>query len=168
MKQKIGNRVHETYPDEIEGIRFQIGGFFDGLDIVWIRKINDRIVCDYLASYKKHIMPEQKILTQKEWTDIVNTLIYHYHVTEWSERYDSEALDGIQWNLKIFVLPDICLEYYGNNEYPPYWKEVRGLFQGYFGTEKPLPGHEDEYERKWMEQFEQMMSLERMKRWKQE
>jgi|GEM_PF-3395423 len=62
------------------------------------------------------------IKENKDWPMLVDFLT----VCKWEEAYDSDILDGTQWNLK-FRNGEKKIECYGSNNYPADFKELVGL-----------------------------------------
>lgn len=52
------------------------------------------------------------------------------YLHEWKKRYvDYGILDGTQWELIIRLAGNRVRTYSGSNDYPPYWPELKRLFQ---------------------------------------
>ncbi len=61
------------------------------------------------------------------------------YLHEWKKKYDNKyILDGTQWELKVSLTGGRERNYYGSNDYPPYWKELKALFTPYLKDRKWL------------------------------
>jgi hypothetical protein len=71
-------------------------------------------------------------ITVKEWLLLLDKLYSRMYLHEWKKRYvDPDTLDGTQWELKIKLTGGRQRNYYGSNEYPPYWTELKNIFRKY-------------------------------------
>lgn len=52
---------------------------------------------------------------------------------EWKSEYRPAdmIMDGAQWRLAVTLMNQEVIEYYGDNEYPPYWTSLRRLLRKY-------------------------------------
>ena len=52
------------------------------------------------------------------------------YLHEWKKEYvDPNVLDGTQWGLDINLTNKRVRHYYGSNDYPPYWTELKKIFR---------------------------------------
>ena len=49
---------------------------------------------------------------------------------EWKKNYvDPYVLDGTQWSLELGLTGNRKRNYFGSNDYPPYWTELKKVFR---------------------------------------
>ena len=129
------NRKHvtEDYRDIVTAIRFSYGGFFQGHTEVYIEKKNGEIFQTVHLPFSDYRDDGIKLdMTINEWNKLVNKLYCKMYLHEWKKRYvDSLILDGEQWGLEIRLTNNRKRTYYGDNEYPPYWNELKRAFRSY-------------------------------------
>ena len=124
----------EDYRDVVTSIRFSVGGYFSGSTEVTISR-NEKgafvKVEDYSLEGKMPVNKDKQISSTK-WNRILNKLYSQLYLHEWKRRYENPCvLDGTQWELKIKLTGKRVRNYYGSNDYPPYWKELTKIFREY-------------------------------------
>jgi len=63
---------------------------------------------------------------------MIDALYKRLYLQDWKRRYvDPYTLDGTQWELKIRLTGGRRRDYYGSNIFPPYWNELKKIFQKY-------------------------------------
>jgi len=84
-----------------------------------------------------------KLLSPKEWTELVNRLIEI--IAEWKPVYDNYACDGTQWTVDIQT--EQCkYKVYGSNDFPENFEDLVRLIRSFGGFEKFAEGLLDEDE----------------------
>lgn len=132
FSKKLGEGKGEDYRDIVTSICFSISDFSQGnMDVTVIRNADGAVVkavC-FPSDLEEQ---ENKQITVKDWKKLVNALYSQIYLHEWKKRYvNPEILDGVQWELQIRLTGKRQRSYYGSNEYPPYWKELKAIFQKY-------------------------------------
>lgn len=126
-----GKNTAEDYRDIVTAIRFSVGGFLEGTAEVKIRR-NRNCALVTVNRFPGEEETEEKQITRGEWQEIVNTLYGRFYLHEWKKEYvDSQVMDGTQWELDIYLSGRRVRQYYGINDYPPYWPELMKMFQKY-------------------------------------
>lgn len=118
------------YPDMVEAITFEVGGFFQGRTIVSIKK-NPKGALVRVGQFPHKIdgPVEDRQITPLRWMRLVNKLYNELYINEWKKSYeDPNVLDGTQWELEIKLNGRRKRTYSGSNAYPPYWMELIALF----------------------------------------
>ena len=125
-------KEYEDYVEAVTAVKFGVGGYFDGyLDIQIKRTDKGAHVHVTKTPYGEEAAIDKYITTGK-WYRIVSTLYNRMYLHEWKKKYvDYGVLDGTQWDLKITLSGGRERNYYGSNDYPPYWTELKALFRGY-------------------------------------
>lgn len=119
------------YPDMVEAITFEVGGFFQGRTVVSIKK-NPKGALVHVDQFPYEIdgPMEDRQISPLRWMRIVNKLYNELYLHEWKKNYDDPyVLDGTQWELEIKLNGRRKRTYSGSNDYPPYWKELIALFR---------------------------------------
>lgn len=135
-------KEYENYIDEVIGLHFYIGGFFQGHSNIEIKRTNKGAhvhvnVLSYSYSYESY--STDKDITTGKWYKILNQLYNHMYLHEWKKNYDNnEIFDGEQWSLKVSLTGGRERNYYGSNDYPPYWKELEAIFTPYLKNRRKL------------------------------
>lgn len=120
-----------SYVDMVEGLEFEVGGFFGGTTRVNIRKndIGALVHVDYFNGIPD-IPPEDRQISPLRWMRLVNSLYNQLYIHEWKKNYvDPEILDGTQWYLEVKLAGRRKRTYNGNNCFPSYWSELKALFR---------------------------------------
>ena len=127
-------RSAEDYRDVVTSIRFLVGGYFSGSTEVTITR-NEKGAFVKVGDYRfgdKLPLNRDKQISPAKWNRILNTLYSQLYLHEWKKRYENPCvLDGTQWELKIKLTGNRVRNYYGSNDYPPYWKELTKIFREY-------------------------------------
>lgn len=125
----------------ITGVRFEVGGFFDGYDrveIVW--KGGRRALCAYhvpLSNDKEPFVLRE--FSAREWSALMNKLFSRLFVHEWKHEYNNDdILDGTQWclELKLDSRKDYVIS--GSNAFPPLYGELEKMFLKYLREKAPV------------------------------
>ena len=122
----------ETYLDQVQTVRFLVGGYFGGSTEIFIEETYKGALVT-IRSYAGEFRNEEMLpITLRKWTDIVVKLYSRMYLCDWKKEYKNpDILDGEGWELEI-KLSDDRVEYYsGSNAYPPYWPELKKVFQPY-------------------------------------
>ena len=122
--------IVKAYPDLVEAIEFQVGGYFYGTTCIHIKK-NEKgalVHVDYFPC--SEVFPEDKQITALRWMRLVNRLYNELYIHEWKKNYvDPCVMDGTQWHLEIKLSGRRKRSIKGSNDYPPYWAELKELFR---------------------------------------
>lgn len=122
----------EDYRDVTTSIRFSVGGFLSGWTEVTITRNEDGAFVKVEEYPLKKEWPGEKQISMTKWNRILNALYSQAYLHEWKKRFeDPYVLDGTQWELKIKLTGNRVRNYYGSNDYPPYWKELTRIFREY-------------------------------------
>lgn len=120
----------EDYRDIVTSIKFSVGGFFGGYTEITIRKNDNGAFVKAQKSLGYEELPEPKQIAPAKWQRIVNQLYGQLYLHEWKKEYvDLNVLDGTQWSLDINLTNNRVRHYYGSNDYPPYWSELKKIFR---------------------------------------
>ena len=121
----------EDYRDIVESIEFSDGGYFGGYtDIKVKRNSHGAYVTVSKYPLNNNRIPEDKQITELRWNRLVNKLYTELYLHEWKKRFDDPSvLDGEQWELTITLTGNRKRTYYGSNDFPPYWPELKALFR---------------------------------------
>ena len=122
----------EAYADIVTGICFSYGGYFGGRTEITIRRnMNGAVAAVSQFPGESEPIPERQI-TPLRWMRLVNQLYSGLYLHEWKKGYDNvDILDGEQWSLEITLTNRRRRTYEGSNAYPPYWPELKALFQSF-------------------------------------
>ena len=119
----------EDYRDIVTSIKFYVGGFFKGRTEVTITRNDNGAMVQVMRFPNGIEAPEDKQITPVKWRKIVNALYGQLYLHEWKKEYvDPCVLDGLQWGLGIRLTNRRVRHYYGSNDYPPYWSELKKIF----------------------------------------
>lgn len=122
----------EDYRDIVTSIYFSVGGFFQGDDVVSISRNRDGAVVTSGRLPEDFKNFEKRQITTSEWKHMIDALYKRLYLQDWKRRYvDPYTLDGTQWELKIRLTGGRRRDYYGSNIFPPYWNELKKIFQKY-------------------------------------
>ena len=122
----------EDFGDIVTGIKFSVGGYFGGYTDVTITKNEKgaRVKVQKMLEPDEH--PVDRQITPSKWRNTLNRLYGQMYLHEWKKRYvDPHVLDGTQWELTITLAGGRKRSYYGSNDYPPYWTELKKIFREY-------------------------------------
>ncbi|MCR5352919.1 MAG: hypothetical protein K6D98_01280 [Clostridiales bacterium] len=121
--------------ETVTSVYFSYGGFFGGYDNFLIEKTQSGIVSNYLhlPIATKSRNPVSRELSYKEWEKLMNAFYSKMFVHEWDGEYvNYDILDGTQWSLELRLEDGSVKRYHGSNAFPPYWEELKKLFEPYF------------------------------------
>ena len=114
----------------INKVVFCIGGYWDGYETKTYTIDGDRIrshIEHSLILEPSNIGDAETKEIDKEW---FLKELQGLHLGEWRRRYDSDILDGTQWNLEIyFSNGHKTIKFYGSNAYPYNFDRVLDLFK---------------------------------------
>lgn len=138
-KKKFGKepvcsiRGKKYRPEDLNGIEFNIGGFFGGYDTVDIRNTGSiRAICISHSPEDEDQPPYIRLFQKREWDLLLNTLFSRLFVQEWKRSYqDNDILDGTQWSFKMVFCDGKEHRIYGSNDYPPLWNAFERRFMRY-------------------------------------
>ncbi len=119
------------YPDIVEGLDFEIGGYVGGTTRITIRK-NPKGALVHVDYYNgiPDIPPADRQITHLRWMRLIDRLFNELYLHEWKKKYaDRSVLDGTQWHLEISLSGRRKRTIYGSNAFPPYWSELKSLFR---------------------------------------
>ncbi len=121
------------YPDMVEALEFEVGGYFGGTTRITIRKDpkGALVHVDYFNGIPD-TPPSDRQITPLRWMRLVDRLFNELYVHEWRKKYvDPYVLDGTQWSLEISLGGRRKRTIYGSNAFPPYWSELKSLFRSF-------------------------------------
>ncbi|MBP5312370.1 MAG: hypothetical protein J6112_06015 [Clostridia bacterium] len=114
-------------------LRFGIGGFFGGNKEITIVKHENsaamRVTCN---DHRDRLIDFLSEISVEKWNELMDRLYRKLYLNEWKRTFESYTLDGEQWELDIKLTGGRKRHYYGNNEYPPYWKELLSALRPFF------------------------------------
>ena len=125
------------YEDTVTQVDFTYGGFFYGRKTISFKKTEagaDVIIGGIQFDREDpELPPEDAQITADEWYSLLDKLYNKMYLHEWVNEYkpDGMIMDGIQWNLTVTLSSKEEIEYYGENEYPPYWTSLLRLLGKY-------------------------------------
>ena len=132
----------EDYRDIVISVRFSDGGYFGGYDNVYIKKEKKEITVDVHTADISIVPPEEganyhNTITENRWSRLLNRLFCVLFVHEWKKRYvDLGVCDGEQWGLEIHMTHGRVRNYYGCNDFPAYWNELKRTFKPFLAKVK--------------------------------
>lgn len=119
----------ERYLDIVEGIEFSSSMRMLPMWHVTVTRNDDGA---HVTVMKQQIGPlgfEEKQLTPDEWRLLLSNLYEKMYLHEWKKSFSNPSVkDGESWHLKIKLSGGRIRNYKGSNAYPPYWKELKSLF----------------------------------------
>ena len=132
-------KEYEDYIESVEKLKFGVGGYFQGhTDIEIKRTDNGARVHAVVFPYGESCSIDRDI-TSGKWYKIVNQLYNRMYLHEWKKKYVAlNVLDGEQWELKVSLTGGRERNYYGSNDYPPYWTELKAIFMPYLKNNRRL------------------------------
>lgn len=122
----------EDYRCVVKSIYFSLDCFFQGRVNVTITR-NDKGANVKVNKFPAdpEIQPDKQITIDK-WNRILDKLYIQMYLHEWKKKYvNPNVMDGTQWELKIKMTGRRERNYYGSNDYPPYWTELKNIFREY-------------------------------------
>ncbi|MGI5990544.1 MAG: hypothetical protein ACOX78_09880 [Lachnospiraceae bacterium] len=123
----------EDYRDIAESVYFSVGGFFNGHSEVKITRNDGGALVETKGLFGADAGTTGRQISYAGWRHLLNTLYTKMYLHEWKKKYvDPCTLDGTQWELRIKLTGGRECKYYGSNEYPPYWPELKKVFRKYF------------------------------------
>ena len=140
IKEPIDSITGEYYRDIVTFLKFSISGFGYGNTTVTILKTDGRALVRLDKRLRKQngepdCFLDTKEITLSEWDSIIDKLYGEMYLHEWYKSYvNDQILDGEQWNLEVTINRNHTIRYYGSNEYPAYWGELRKLFDFKFDS----------------------------------
>ncbi len=117
-------------PENVVGVMFSIGGYFDGNSFVSIvREGSSGALC---ACHSYQGISCIRKFSAREWNSLMDMLFNRLSVQEWKQEYcDNCVLDGIQWELVFGLKQGGGYKIYGSNEYPPDFDKLKRRFRRY-------------------------------------
>lgn len=134
MKPKKVGKTFIKHIPYIETVIFSDGSYFSGHEETTVRFQDDK------AIYTKKRRPFPKAndgiprekMSKAEFLAKIEAL----HIEYWDKEYESYANDGEQWELSIrFSNNHKTLEIYGNEAFPPNFKQLQHLMDSPFAEE---------------------------------
>ncbi len=131
--RKVGKTFIKHIP-YIETVIFSDGSYFSSHEVTTVRFQDDK------AIYTKKRRPflkdnddiPRKKMSKAEFLEKIEAL----HIEYWDKEYESYAKDGEQWELSIrFSNNHKALEIYGNDAFPPNFKQLQQLMDSPFAEE---------------------------------
>ncbi len=127
----------ETDLGAIKSIYFSDGGFFGGYQSILIEAGKEEISIDVGDSMRPESFKHHMTMSPDDWFKLVDALYNKLYLHEWKHSFDDPAvMDGEQWELEIRLTDDSKITYSGSNAFPPYWEELKALFEPYFKKAK--------------------------------
>ena len=109
----------------INKVVFCIGGYWDGYETKTYTIDGEIIHTDITHSLNDVDDKEIKEIDKHFFL----TELKELHIGEWRRRYDSEILDGTQWELEFYFSNGTKpIKFYGNNAYPYNFDRAKELF----------------------------------------
>lgn len=135
----------EDYRDIVTSIRFSVGSWDDSA-VITFERTSTGILAE-IRSIGGYPLDETLTVTEEEWRAMLDTLYGKLFLHEWEKEFDDpNILDGTQWELDLHLTGKRVREYYGSNDYPPYWDEMYALFRPYL-PKRSYFDDEDDYTR---------------------
>lgn len=129
----ISTKGAEPYIEVVTGVRFCVGGYFDGYPEVVIKKTRSGITLDVRPGFADPSRSHQRLFSDMEWVTLLDALYCKLNLHEWKKRFNNpDILDGIQWELELQLTRRRKRTYSGSNAFPPQWAALTGLFQPFF------------------------------------
>lgn len=112
----------------INKVEFSIGGYFDGYETRTVTIDGDHIQTSIEPSLLRDPADVDDEFKEMNKADFLSSL-RELHIGEWRRRYDSEILDGTQWELTIYFSDGRKpVKIYGSNAYPYNFNRLTSLF----------------------------------------
>ena len=128
--QTIGDEKFDERLDNLVRIRFEIGGYFGGMERRTLTFEGEQIVVEREGF--NGFMPELDSVEHyvgKTRTSFINGL-KELHIGRWKEDYcDPGILDGTQWHLVMDFADQGSVESGGSNAYPKNFKRFLDLME---------------------------------------
>lgn len=131
--EKSWKNIHQAYP-LYRNRHISDGSYFSSHEVTTVRFQDDK------AIYTKKRRPflkdnddiPRKKMSKAEFLEKIEAL----HIEYWDKEYESYAKDGEQWELSIrFSNNHKALEIYGNDAFPPNFKQLQQLMDSPFAEE---------------------------------
>lgn len=128
MKSKKVGKAFLNHIACIEKLIFTDGGFFDGYRTTTVQFEGDQVV--YEVKHSLSPAPPLSEIDELDKSEFIAEL-QSLHLEDWDREYVNPGiLDGEQWELTIqFSDRKRPLKIYGDNAYPPNFKEFRELMK---------------------------------------
>ena len=121
------------YREAVNEVHFTVGGYDTGYPEVWMRKTAQGIELSVRPGHAQADCFLQREMSADEWVAVVDTLFCKLYLHEWKKRFiDPDIMDGEQWDLVLELEGGRRRTYSGSNAYPPYWEQLRAVFQPFF------------------------------------
>lgn len=122
---------------EIEEIKFFVGGYFGPNDVIVFRKAKNE--CYYVELYHSKDRREKtevslcRKVESDEWNKLINKIFDDVGFLKWEKSYyDPNVRDGEQWFLEVELTNGKYIITDGSNAYPPNWKKLKSIIRKYF------------------------------------
>lgn len=121
------------YRQAVKEVRFTVGGYDTGYPEVRMRKTAQGIGLAVRPGHAQADCFLQREMSVDEWAAVMDTLFCKLYLHEWKKRFmDPDIMDGEQWELVLELQGARRRTYSGSNAYPPYWEQLRAVFQSFF------------------------------------
>ena len=127
---KICNWKAEENYDVVESISFNIIRYIGGSRTVEIEKNGEGITVKAF-SHRTEKDPYIREMSASEWYNLLDNLFSDLKIQKGRRTFKLETglmMDGEFWNLHIGLAGGRKRNWRGDNEYPPYWSRLKGLF----------------------------------------
>jgi len=121
----------EDYRDIVESVEFSCCAYISGETVITIKK-NETGASVTMHDYPRGRFIDDKQISSRRWNSLVNKLFSCLYLHEWKKRFrpkDMIILDGEYWMLKVRLTSGRIRTWAGDNEYPPYWTELKALLR---------------------------------------
>lgn len=122
----------EDYRNIVEGVVFENGNMVTGYKTVGIKRIGTgkKNGAEVRAGESDRKEPSYTgHISMAKWNSILEELYTRMYLAEWKKRYVGlSGADGEQWQLEVWLTGNRIRTYRGSNDYPPYWEEMKHLF----------------------------------------
>jgi len=116
-------------PETITSVKYWTGGYFSNKSEISVTKTKKDVIATYVETDIRGLFVKEFSeikLDTTQWQHFVNAL--QKCIGKWDTKYNSGAMDGRQWTLKIFF-PDKenNIKIFGSNAVPSNWAEFMGI-----------------------------------------
>ena len=120
----------EKYQEIVTSIHFTINDLFEGNEDVIMKKTGKGISVKVNRNDEDGSSSFAREMAEEEWRTVLETLYQHIFLHDWKRQYgDPSDQDGDHWSLDIHMTDNRVRRYRGNNQYPPYWSELKDVFK---------------------------------------
>jgi len=116
----------------IISFEFTISGLWRANISIVIR----RVKVGWSLSYRSRDGLVEKYQNKKidalDWVEIWKK-IEHCYIEDWKRNYDSDTVDGTQWDLDVLTDSGVLIKSFGSNVYPVYYKRLCNILSKVIG-----------------------------------